>query len=165
TPGLATYLLQIPSLTSAAASTSSSSFSGLGIVTTNHALAVNALRDDAQGIGPFQVGSPWPATPVVAAPRPPVSALLGEASLTGRLAVPQSWAATVRPTLTSAPAALALVPAAVAAPIGESTFASGMFGEALLGSMAGRGVSNTAAKRRRRGVKDTLEAPRTPATG
>lgn len=63
-PYVASYLLQIPSLTSAAASTSSSSFSGSFIGTTNHAVAVNAMRDDAQGIGPFLAGAPTPIAPV-----------------------------------------------------------------------------------------------------
>ncbi|MGV0634004.1 PPE family protein [Mycolicibacillus trivialis] len=161
TPGLATYLLQIPSLTSAAASTSSSTFSGFSIATTNHALAVNARRDDAQGIGPFEVGAPWPVSPGPApAPmtpvaRPPVSAALGEASLAGRLSVPPSWTTSVRAT--------PVVPAAIdtaAAPAGAAAFAPAMFGEALLGTLAGRGVSTAAAGRRR-----PATTSRTPATG
>lgn len=153
TPGLLTYLLQIPSLTSAAASTSSSTFSGLSIPTTNHALAVNAMRDAYQGIGPFEVGVIPPAPPPVVAVRPPVSVLRGEASSIGRLSVPPSWSATVR-TTSALPAPTAALPAATAAvdavSIAEPLAAPGLFGEALLGTLAGRGVSGTAAKATRR---------------
>ncbi|MCV7315872.1 hypothetical protein H7J77_10005 [Mycolicibacillus parakoreensis] len=80
-------------MTSAAASVSSSSFGGASIYTTNHALAVTALRDEAQGIGPFWVGAPAaagpPPAPTAGVPRPaPVSAALRAASGAGRLSVP-----------------------------------------------------------------------------
>lgn len=158
-PGLASYLLQIPSLTSAAASTSSSTFSGLSIATTNHALAVNARRDEAQGIGPFEVAAPWPVTPSpvpapgAAATRPPVLAAVGEASRAGRLSVPPSWTTSVRPTVT-APAAIATV----AAPAGPAAFAPAMFGEALLGSLVGQGLGSAAPKRLRPGANPRSQA-------
>ncbi|HLR97984.1 MAG TPA: PPE family protein [Mycolicibacillus parakoreensis] len=159
TPGLLTYLLQIPSLTSAAASVSSSSFGGASIYTTNHALAVNALRDEAQGIGPFWVGAPAAAGPppssTTGVPRPaPVSAALRAASGAGRLSVPAAWASTARPV--AAIATALPTPAAPATPLP----ASGVAGEALLGTLAGRGVSGAAAKTRRRTVM-----PRPPAAG
>ncbi|ODR07333.1 hypothetical protein BHQ15_11135 [Mycolicibacillus koreensis] len=162
TPGILTYLLQIPSLTSAAASVSSSSFGGASIYTTNHALAVNALRDDAQGIGPFWVGAPGaggpPPATTTGVPRPvPVSAALGEASGAGRLSVPATWASTARPVATIA--AELPTAAGAAAPV-TSLPASGVAGEALLGTLAGRGVSGAAAKTRRRSVM-----PRPPAAG
>jgi PPE-repeat protein len=159
-PSLLTYLLQIPSITSATASTSSASFSGSSIVTTNHALAVNALRDDAQGIGPFLAAAPATST-VVSPPAAPAgvgapSAAMGRASVVGALSVPQSWAATAAPP--TDPAAIAAPGAGAAAT--AATPHEGMVGEALLGTLAGRGVSNVAAKLRRPGV-----IPRSPAAG
>lgn len=158
TPGLLTYLLQIPSLTSAAASVSSSSFSGASIQTTNHALAVNAQRDQAQGIGPFWVGATHPTATATPPARPPVSGLMGEASAAGRLSVPPSWATTVRPVAASV-APLSMTPAA-APPVAAPIPASGVVGEALVGTLAGRGVSNAAGKVRRPGA-----GPRRPAAG
>lgn len=159
-PSLATYLLQIPSLTSAAASVSSSSFGGASITTTNHAVAVNTLRDDAQGMGPFLVGSTGPVTPAGPPSVGPasVSAAMGRASLVNTLSVPQTWAATARvhPAATALPGARAAVASAAV----ESMPGGDMFGEALLGTLAGRGVSNTAAKLRRPSV-----IPRSPAAG
>jgi PPE-repeat protein len=167
TPSLLTYLLQIPSITSAAASTSSSSFSGASIGTTNNAIAVNAERDEAQGIGPFLAGSagplpamgnPGPAGAATVA-GPGVSAVTGRASLVGTLSVPQSWAATVTPSASPA-AAVAPATSAVGAPTTTAALPPGMFGETMLGTLAGRGVSNAAAKLRRPSV-----IPRSPAAG
>ncbi|HEU4360934.1 MAG TPA: PPE family protein [Mycobacterium sp.] len=155
---LLTYLLQIPALTSAAASTSSSSFSGAAIGTTNHALAVNAMRDEAQGIGPFLAASTAPPAAVRTAPVgvPAVSAVTGRASVVGALSVPQAWAATP-----AGPAAAAVsTVSAAAAPAGSAALAPGMFGEAMLGTLAGRAVNNVAGQRRRPSV-----IPRSPAAG
>jgi PPE-repeat protein len=162
-PSLLTYLLQIPSITSATASTSSASFSGSSIVTTNHALAVNALRDDAQGIGPFLVESAAPAASGTVNPPAGVgapSAAMGRASMVGALSVPQSWAATVAPPIDSAASAPPGAGAAARAATAAATPQDDMVGEALLGTLAGRGVSNVAAKLRRPGV-----IPRSPAAG
>jgi PPE-repeat protein len=146
---------------SGAASTTSASFSGSSIATTNNAVAINAARDAAQAMGPFFAGSASPLIP--AAPAnvggPAVSAVMGRASLVGTLSVPQTWAATATPAVN--PAALALPsagpgPAAAA----SSGMAPGMFGEALLGTLAGRGVSNVAAK-----LRATSVVPRSPAAG
>jgi PPE-repeat protein len=166
-PSLLTYLLQIPSITSAAASTSSSTFSGSSIGVTNNAIAVNAMRDEAQGIGPFLAGSAGPL-PAVGNPGlagaatvagPGVSAVTGRASLVGTLSVPQSWAATVTPPASPA-AAVAPATSAVGAPAATAALPPGMFGETMLGTLAGRGVSNAAAKLRRPSV-----IPRSPAAG
>jgi PPE-repeat protein len=160
-PSLLTYLLDIPSIASATASTSSSSFSGSSIVTTNHALAVNALRDEAQDIGPFLAESTRP--PASAGPvrvgGPPVSAAMGRASLVGTLSAPQTWAATASPAVN--PATIALPGTGVtAAPEAWSAPPQGsMLGEALLGTLAGRGVSAAAGKMR------TSVIPRSPAAG
>lgn len=158
-PSPADLLLQIPSVTSATASISSSSFSGAAIATTNHAITINAMRDEAQGIGPFLAGSAQPPAPIAPATvGGPVSAGLGRASLVGTLSVPQTWAATATlPTTAAAPlpGTTAVAPAATAAMPG-----SGVFGEALLGTLAGRGVSNIAGKMRGSSV-----VPRSPAAG
>jgi PPE-repeat protein len=159
-PSLLSYLLQIPAITSATASTSSSSLSGASIFATNHALAVNALRDDAQGIGPFLVGSPGPAAPAGPANVGAVSAAMGRASLVRTLSVPQSWSATVTPPVGSAAAPAPDGSAAVGPATVETIFGGGMFGEALLGTLAGRGVSNVAANLRRPSV-----IRRSPAAG
>lgn len=157
-PSLLTYLLQIPALTSAAASTSSSSLSGAAIGTTNHALAVNALRDEDQGIGPFlAAASALPAAAGDASMTvPAVSAMTGRASLVGALSVPQAW------TATPVPAAVTAVPGArgVVAPTTTPAIAPGMFGEAMLGTLAGRAVNTAAGQRHRSSV-----IPRSPAAG
>ncbi|MEO8814915.1 MAG: PPE family protein [Mycobacterium sp.] len=149
------------SSTSGAASVSSSSFGSASIATTNHAIGINALRDEHQGIGPFLVGSAGssaPAVPVTVG-RPAVSALMGRASIAGTLSVPQSWSATASTPLKAAAMALPSL-SAVTAPAVGGTLPPGMFGEAMLGTLAGRGVSNAAAKRRRPTV-----IPRSPAAG
>jgi PPE-repeat protein len=147
--------LDVPSLTSAAASTSSSTFSGISIQTTNHALAINAMRDENQGIGPFIASAPRPgATPVA---KQLVSAATGRASLAGALSVPQSWAAAEA----AAPAPVGVTAGrALAAPTMSSALPPGVFGEAMLGTLAGRGANNAAAKMRRPSV-----IPRSPAAG
>ncbi len=158
-PSALTYLLKIPNIISAAASTSSSSFSASSLTTTNHALAVNALRDAAQGLGPFDMGlapSPAPVTPVGVGTQP-VSAAVGRASLVGTLSVPQTWAATATPAVS--PAALESPIAAATPAAAETMPGAGMFGEALLGTLAGRGVSAIAAKTR------TSVIPKSPAAG
>jgi len=160
---LLSIALDVPSLTSAAASTTSSTFSGVAIQTTNHALAVNAMRDEHQGIGPFIAGAVRPVVSLspVAVAAPPVSALMGRASVVGTLSVPQGWAA--------AEAATPLAPSALAStgtssPMSTQTMPSalppGVFGEAMLGTLAGRGANNAAAKLRRPSV-----IPRSPAAG
>ncbi|WP_045376768.1 PPE family protein [Mycobacterium kyorinense] len=152
-------LLQIPSITSATASITSSSFSGAAIQTTNHAIAINAMRDEAQGIGPFLAGSTGPSVPAVPANvgGSMVSAGMGRASLVGTMSVPQTWAATATLPTSSA---TALPVASTAAAPAVSTMSPGMFGEALLGTLAGRAVSNVAAKLRTNSV-----VPRSPAAG
>lgn len=160
---LLSLALDVPSLTSAAASTTSSSFSGIAIQTTNHALAVNAMRDEQQGIGPFIADAVRP--PTVPAPAtvtgPAVSALTGRASLVGSLSVPQGWSA-VEAVAPPAPAALAST--ANSSPLTARTTSAalppGVFGEAMLGTLAGRGANNAAAKLRRPSV-----IPRSPAAG
>ena len=158
---LLSILLDVPSLTSAAASTSSSTFSGLAIQTTNHALAVNAMRDDYQGIGPFIVGEvrPLVAPGPVTVAAPAVSALTGRASLVGRLSVPQGWAA-IQAAAAPAPAALASTGSPMSAATMSAALPPGVFGEAMLGTLAGRGANTAAAKLRRPSV-----IPRSPAAG
>lgn len=153
---LLSIALDVPSLTSAAASTTSSTFSGVAIQTTNHALAVNAMRDEIQGIGPFIAGAPRALVSIPVAP-PAVSAVTGRASLVGALSVPQGWAATkdsvvgaTATALTGSPSAPAMAPA----------LPPGVFGEAMLGTLAGRGANSAAAKLRRPSV-----IPRSPAAG
>jgi PPE-repeat protein len=166
TPSLLTYLLQIPELTSAAASTSSSSFSGASIGTTNHAIAVNAMRDEEQGIGPFLAFSAGlssqslPAAGAAPVARRVVSAVTGRASVVGALSVPQSWAATVTPAASPVGATATGAMASAAPPPTSAALPPGMFGETMLGTLAGRGVSNAAAKLRRPSV-----IPRSPAAG
>lgn len=155
---LLSIALDVPSLTSAAASTTSSTFSGVAIQTTNHALAVNALRDEHQGIGPFLAGAARAAAIPVA--RPSVSGLMGRASLVGTLSVPQGWAAgeAVAPTVplsAGAPGGTA-----AAGPAMPAALPPGVFGEAMLGTLAGRGANNAAAKLHRPSV-----IPRSPAAG
>lgn len=149
------------SSTSGAASVSSSSFGSASISTTNHAIGINALRDEHQGIGPFLVGSAGPSAPAVPATvsRPAVSALMGRASIAGTLSVPQSWSATASTPVQAAAMTLPGTSAVSASAVG-GTLPPGMFGEAMLGTLAGRGVSNAAAKLRRPTV-----IPRSPAAG
>jgi PPE-repeat protein len=146
---------------SGGASVSSSSFGGSSIATTNHAIAINAARDATQGIGPFLAGStgPVPAPAPANLGSPAASAAMGRASLVGTLSVPQTWAATATPPVN--PAALELPNASpgAAAPASNG-MAPGTFGEALLGTLAGRGVSNVAAK-----LRATRVVPRSPAAG
>lgn len=145
---------------SGAASVSSSSFSGASIGVTNNAIAINAARDAAQGIGPFLAGSTGTVAPT-GLPNmspPAVSAGMGRASLVGTLSVPQTWAATTTlPTSAAGPLPGA---SAAGAPAASATMSPGMFGEALLGTLAGRGVSNVAAK-----MRTTSVVPRSPAAG
>jgi PPE-repeat protein len=144
---------------SAAASGVSSSLSGSSIATTNHAIAINAERDDFQGFGPFVAASqsPLPSVGPAYLGAPAVSAAMGRATLAGTLSVPQTWAATaspaVDPTAVTVPSAGAATPASAGMP-------ANIFGESLLGTMAGRGVSNVAAKLRTPSV-----IPRSPAAG
>ncbi len=158
---LLSLALDVPSLTSAAASTTSSTFSGAAIQTTNHALAVNAMRDGQQGIGPFIVS----ATERVAATGPvpvaaqTVSALSGRASTVGRLSVPQGWAA-VQPATDPAPGLIPRSQSPATGPTASQAVPPGAFGEAMLGTLAGRGANNATAKHLRRGV-----IPRSPAAG
>lgn len=156
---LLSVALDVPSLTSAAASTTSSTFSGVAIQTTNHALAVNAMRDEHQGIGPFIAGALHPS--VGSAPAfvatPSVSAFTGRASLVGALSVPQGWAATE--SLTPQPAGVT-AGSAITTPPNSPALPPGMFGEAMLGTLAGRGANNAAAQLRRPRV-----IPRSPAAG
>lgn len=161
--GLSTTSIFNDSVSSAsgAASVTSASFSGDSIATTNHAVAINASRDAAQGIGPFLVGSP--SSPLTWAPAslgaPAASAVMGRASLVGTLSVPQTWAATATPAVD--PAALALPsPNSSSAPTASGGLAPGMFGESLLGTLAGRSVSNLAAK-----LRTPRVVPRSPAAG
>lgn len=150
---------------SASASVTSSSFSGTSIGTTNHAIAINAERDESQGIGPFLGESPSPlpaATPTDLGANlatRTVSAVMGRASLAGMLSVPQTWAATATPSVN--PVALTF-PSTSAAPVPAASIgmSNGIFGEALLGTLAGRGVSNVAAKMRTPSV-----VPKSPSAG
>lgn len=151
---LLSIALDVPSLTSATASTTSSTFSGIAIQTTNHALAVNALRDEHQGVGPFIAGAVKPTTPgPVTLAATPVSALTGRAGSVGRLSVPQGWTATETPASVSREAA-------ATAPTVSSVLPPGVFGEAMLGTLAGRGANGAAARMRRPSV-----IPRSPAAG
>ena len=159
-PSVTDLLLQIPAITSATASISSSSLSGASIATTNRAIAVNASRDEAQGIGPFLAGSTGPLSPAGPAivGGSAVSAGMGRASLVRILSVPQTWAATATLPTSSAPGLPSISATAAAVPAAIMP-GNGMFGEALLGTLAGRGVSNIAGKMR------TSVIPRSPAAG
>jgi len=146
---------------SGSASATSSSFSGASIGTANHAIDINAERDASQGVGPFlgELPAPPPPLPVepVSVSGPAASAVMGRASLVGTLSVPQTWAATA--TTAVDPAALT-VPSAGTSPLASNGMPAGVFGESLLGTLAGRGVSNVAAKLRQPRV-----IPRSPAAG
>lgn len=158
---LLSIALDVPSLTSAAASTTSSTFSGVAIQTTNHALAVNAVRDEHQGIGPFIAGAlATPAAPgPVTVAAPAVSAFTGRTSLVGTLSVPQGWAA-LETAVSPTPGAVARTGGPMSTPTMSSVLPPGVFGEAMLGTLAGRGANNAAAKLRRPSV-----IPRSPAAG
>jgi PPE-repeat protein len=145
---------------SASASATSSSLSGSSIATTNHAVAINAERDADQGIGPFLAGAAGPLAPTAAAglgAPAAASAVMGRATLVGTLSVPQIWASTATPAVN--PVGLAL-PAAGPAPIAPTTMPATLFGESLLGTLAGRGISNLAAK-----IRTPSVVPRSPAAG
>lgn len=146
---------------SGAASVSSSSFGGASIGTANHAIAVNAERDEAQGLGPFLgIGAVPPIpTPPTAVTQPAVLAAMGRGNIAGTLSVPQAWAATPTPVVSPTPAAAPAIGAA-SVPSAPAALPPGMFGETMLGTLAGRGVSNAVAKLRRPSV-----IPRSPAAG
>lgn len=160
---LLSIALDVPSLASAAASTTSSTFSGAAIQTTNHALAVNAMRDEQQGIGPFIAGAvrPIATVPIPIAART-VSALTGRATMVGTMSVPQGWAAMKDSMVAVSPATdgLTSTGSPISAPTMSSALPPGVFGEAMLGTLAGRGANNAAAKLRRPSV-----IPRSPAAG
>lgn len=147
---------------SGAASVTSSSFGGASIATTNHAITVNAERDAVMGVGPF-LGRNGPLTPNSHPPAPvappTVLAAMGRASIAGTLSVPQTWAATPAPAA-SFPAPVLPATATADPPPASAVLPPGMFGEAMLGTLAGRGISNTAAKLQRPSV-----IPRSPAAG
>lgn len=152
--------LQAIPIFSGSASITSASLSGSSIQATNFALMVNAMRDEVNGIGPFV---PEFILPIVTSPisaglaSAPISAAMGRASLVNTLSVPQAWAATTTPpiSLEGSP----MLTAGDAAPV-PASFPPGVFGETMLGTLAGRGVSNAAAKARRSSV-----IPRSPAAG
>ncbi|UQX13152.1 hypothetical protein M5I08_15720 [Candidatus Mycobacterium methanotrophicum] len=126
---------------------------------TNNAISIAAQRDAFQGVGPF-LGGPLPPPPSALSANlggPAVSAVVGRASLVGTLSVPQTWAATATPAVN--PAALAL-PNPATAPIPYDAVSQSIFGESLLGTLAGRGVSNVAAKLRTPSV-----VPKSPSAG
>jgi len=145
---------------SASASATSASFSNASLNVTNNAVGINAERDAFQGIGPFLGAPPAPSAETLAnVGEPAVSAVLGRASLVGTLSVPQTWSATATPAVD--PAALALPSAgAGGSPLASGAMPQSIFGESLLGTLAGRGVSNFAAKLRAKSV-----VPRSPSAG
>lgn len=110
------------------------------------------MRDEQQGIGPFLAVSGAAQGTIGPGKVPTVTALTGRASLVGTLSVPQAWAATpAGATGAAPPTARATVPAALT---------PGMFGEAMLGTLAGRAVNNAAGGRQRPSV-----IPRSPPAG
>lgn len=87
---------------------------------------------------------------------------MGRASLVGTLSVPQSWAATTAPAVE--PAAVTLSSTG-AAPEGFAGMPGSMlFGETLLGTLAGRVISAAAAAKSRPNKVNKVN-PRSPAAG
>lgn len=150
---------------SATASITSSSFSNASIGVTTNAIGIAASRDAAQGIGPFFAGSPPPLPPTASGGlsaslgSSPVSAAMGRASLVSTLSVPQTWAATATPPVSSGAVGVP-APGGGAVPVASTGMSSGTFGEALLGTLGGRAVSNVAAKMRTQSV-----VPKSPSAG
>lgn len=143
---------------SGAASVSSSSFGGASIGMTNHAIVINAERDAHQGLGPFLGIGAGPTAPT-AGGRQMAAGLMGRASIAGALSVPQAWAATPTPPVGPRGAA-ALTSRVASAPTAPTGYSPGLFGESMLGTLAGRGVNNAVGKARRPSV-----IPRPPAAG
>lgn len=129
-----------------------------------------ALRDFARGNGPFDpiFGIPLPeiaTTASATSATSATSAVVGRASVVGALSVPPSWAAT---TASAVDTAVDAAPGTVSnAGAAAEDFAgmpgSMLFGETLLGTLAGRAISATAAKSRNH--KANKVVPRSPAGG
>lgn len=126
-----------------------------------------ALRDFAQGIGPFDpfFGIPLPETAPAASATSAASAIMGRASVVGTLSVPPSWAATTAPAVDTAVDTGEVMSSDTSAAAEDFAGMPGsmMFGETLLGTLAGRAISATAAKSRPN--KANKVVPRSPAGG
>lgn len=119
-----------------------------------------ALRDFARGQGPF---SPFFGIPLPAATALSASAVTGQASQVGGLSVPPTWAAIIAPATDGPGMALA---AAGAAGGGAATMPGAMlFGETLLGTLAGRAISAAAKSREDKDKTSNTVVPRSPAAG
>lgn len=146
---------------SSALSTNDEAFRLIALATRLLGFQTSAVRDFAQGIGPFDpfFGVPLPST---AASVSAASAVMGRASQVSALSVPPSWTAISEPVQT----------AAVTLPTGaDAQDVAGLpgptlFGETLLGTLAGRMVSAAAAKSRENKDKTNNKViPRSPAAG
>lgn len=118
----------------------------------------NALRDFARGMGPFSpmFGIPLPTAATA-------SAMVGQASQVGALSVPPTWAATAAPAVETT--ALTL-PAGAAGEAVAGLPGTMVFGESLLGTLAGRVISAAAARSREDKDKNNNKVvPRSPAAG
>lgn len=123
----------------------------------------SALRDFANGVGPFSplYGIPLPPAGAISS-APAVAVSVGQASQVSTLSVPPSWAATITAAeLTPTASAVAATPAVAVGQTG-----SAVLGDTLLGTLAGRAISAAAS---RSGVNQTRQTnkviPATPAGG
>jgi PPE-repeat protein len=154
-----TYLLNGAT---SALSINDEAFRILALATRLTGFQTSALRDLAQGIGPFDpfFGLPLPST---ISPASAASAVVGQASQVSNLSVPPTWAATIAPATESPAVALAAADAAESAASMPGTM---LFGETLLGTLAGRAISAVAAKSRENKDKTPNKVvPRSPAAG
>jgi PPE-repeat protein len=155
------YLFEGVSLGGMALSTNDETWRLIALGTRLAGFYGAALRDFARGQGPF---SPFYGIPLPAVNALTASAVTGQASQVSGLSVPPTWAATIAPAADSAGMALA---AASAAGEGVATMPGAMlFGETLLGTLAGRAISAAAAKSRENKDKTNNKVvPRSPAAG
>ncbi|MEB3024189.1 PPE family protein [[Mycobacterium] crassicus] len=128
----------------------------------------SAVRDFANGVGPYAplYGIPLAATgSAESATAPAAAAVVGQASQVNSLSVPPNWAATTTAAgLTSPPSlpATAVAPAAVIT--GQA--GSAVFGDALLGTLAGRAISALASRQRGHQARPANTViPKCPAGG
>ncbi|MFY2860050.1 PPE family protein [Mycobacterium sp. THU-M104] len=118
----------------------------------------SALRDFAQGIGPFDPIFGIPTSSGVSS----ASAVMGRASNVGALSIPPTWTVTAAQGAEATAATLPVTAAAETAGMPGTM----LFGETLLGTLAGRVISAAAAKGRDdKTTNKNKVVPRSPAAG
>jgi len=169
-------LLEVPSVTSTAASSTSASASSASVGVGTRGLAATqdlATSQEARGIirggalGPSTGPGPAPAGSIAAYAPSPVTAGLGRAPMIGSLSVPQGWAIAAPETRL---VATQLVSTSLgAAPAAAESGAANLFSEMALASMTGRALGGGVGPGSRERLAaitahgDQADSPQTPA--